>query len=70
MRASKEEATSAIENLKYLEYSLTDQKSGKWIIAAFEHIMEFLVAAKRKLPTQSAYDREATKRNVGRRAKR
>ena len=70
MRASKEEAKNAICDLAYLRHALTDQNTGNSVNYPFDRIQEFLEAAQRKLPTDAAYDREATKRNVGRRAKR
>ena len=69
MRASKEQASIALGELSYLQLTLTTPDTSKKLIDGFDRVAEFLEAAQRKLPTQSAYDREATKRNVGRRAK-
>ena len=67
MRASKESADMAKQRMSFIERKFIDaQKSVVLphnVEVAFEEVRQFLNAAKRKLPTEAAYDRDTKRRS-------
>ena len=60
MRASKEQACLAKQNLETLRELFLATRSPK-AHEALEQLGEFLDAARRKLPTEGAYDRDSAR---------
>jgi len=57
MRASKETADAARNDLDLIEERFEGRIYGP-VADAFRHVREFLNAARRKLPTDAAYERD------------
>ena len=64
MRASKENADKARENFSMIVEELTDARLSlsSREKKAIEQVREFLNAAKRKLPTEAAFNRDARRK--------
>lgn len=71
MNASKETAVRAQETLDQIEDHLRDRGNfAEEIKSDIEVIREFLLAAQRKLPTESSYEREKLRKRAYRRKDR